>query len=521
MAYLEKAAVLIPLLPAAAAFGIAAGIALGRLEGEPCERMSARLVRSALGASGLLATLLLVLGSAGTLEARTVLGTWLASADYRVLLSFQLDRLSLGLSALVALMAYLVARFSVNYMHRERGFHRFFLVLSLFAGAMQFLVLAGNPVLTFFGWELAGVCSYLLIAYAYDRPVAAGNATRAFITNRVGDAGFVLAIALSFAWTGQLEWPKLLAGLAQLSSEKQNLVAACFLVAAFAKSAQVPFSPWLSRAMEGPTPSSAIFYGALMIHAGVYLVLRLEPLFVHAEAASALMAAAGLLTALYGYFCGLSQTDVKSALVFSTLAQVGLMFLACGLGFWQLATWHLFAHAVVRGYQFLTAPALMHALSGQPPRPLPAWLANSRRSYAASLNRFWLEAAVDRACVLPVQRLADDFDAFDRQVLDRLVDAPTPAVQALAALANWEERRIGVPLGTEAGQGVGGLPGWIVARTAGALHWFEDRLVLQGVGVDLWRAGRRVGRSLQRLEALLAQPRYVCLVLLVSLFAVG
>ncbi|MDF9393352.1 hypothetical protein ELQ36_12905 [Methylococcus capsulatus] len=509
------------MLPAAAAAGIAAGIALGRLEGESCERMSGRFVRSALGASGLLALLLLVLESAGTLDARTVLGTWLASADYRVLLSLQLDRLSLGLSVLIALMADLVARFSVNYLHRERGFHRFFLVLSLFAGAMQLLVLAGNPVLTLFGWELAGVCSYLLIAYAYDRPVAAGNATRAFVTNRVGDIGFVLAIALGFVWTGQIEWPKLLVGLAQLPPEKQNLVAACFLVPAFAKSAQVPFSPWLSRAMEGPTPSSAIFYGALMIHAGVYLVLRLEPLFVHAEVASALMAVAGLLTALYGYFCGLSQTDVKSVLAFSTLAQVGLMFLACGLGLWQLAAWHLFAHAVVRGYQFLAAPGLMHALCGQPTRPLPAWLANSRRGYAASLNRFWLEAAVDRACVLPVQSLAEDFDTFDRQVLDRLVDAPEPAVRGLAALANWEERRFGVPLDAEAGQGIGGLPGWIVARTASGLHWFEDRLVLKGGGVDLWRAGRWFGHSLQRLEVLLAQPRYVCLVLLISLFAIG
>ncbi|WP_282213566.1 NADH-quinone oxidoreductase subunit L [Methylococcus capsulatus] len=509
------------MLPAAAAFCIAAGIALGRLEGESCERVSARIALAALGASGLLALLLLVLGSAGILDARTVLGTWLASADYRVLLSLQLDRLSSGLSVLIALMAYLVAHFSIDYMHRERGFHRFFLVLSLFTGAMQLLVLAGNPVLTFFGWELAGVCSYLLIAYAYDRPVAAGNATRAFLTNRVGDAGLVLAIALSFAWTGQLEWSRLLAGLARLSPEKQNLVAACFLVAAFAKSAQVPFSPWLARAMEGPTPSSTLFYGALMIHAGVYLVLRLEPLFAQAEAVSALMAAAGLATALYGYFCGLSQTDVKSALAFSTLAQVGLMFLACGLGFWQLAFWHLFAHAVVRGHQFLAAPGLMHALSGQPPRPLPAWLAKSRRGYAASLNRFWLEPAVDRACVLPVQRLADDFDAFDRRVLDRLLDAPVPAVQALAALANWEERRIGVPLGAEAERQIGGLPAWIVARTADVLHWFEDRLVLRGVGLDLWRAGRRLGRALQRLEALLAEPRYVCLVLLISLFAVG
>ena len=141
-------------------------------------------------------------------------------------------------------------------------------------------------------------------------------------------------------------------------------IALCFAVAAFAKSAQLPFTPWLARAMEGPTPSSAVFYGAVMVHAGVYLVILLRPVFEHAPLAMAVVAIVGLMTAVYGFVVGLTQTDVKSSLIFATSGQLGLMFLECGLGFWQLAGWHLCAHAVVRGYQFLTAPSLMHNMQG-------------------------------------------------------------------------------------------------------------------------------------------------------------
>ncbi len=260
-----------------------------------------------------------------------------------------------------------VARFAVNYMHREAGFHRLFMVLSLFAAAMALLVTGGNAVLTFVGWEVVGLCSYLLIAFFPDRPVAADNATRAFVTNRIGDAGFLLGVALAFYALGSADWAMINAGAAGLSPVQTGMLAGGFLLAAMAKSAQVPFAPWLARAMEGPTPSSALFYGAVMVHAGVYLVLRLQPLFEQSPLLMAVLAAVGLATALYGFVGGLAQTDIKSALIFATTGQVGLMFLACGLGFWRWALVHLCCHAVLRGYQFLSAPSILQQLQGAHP----------------------------------------------------------------------------------------------------------------------------------------------------------
>ena len=175
---------------------------------------------------------------------------------------------SVTLAALFAILLFIIIRFSVNYLHREAGFHRFFFLLSLFASAMLLLVLSGNAIGTFIGWEIAGLCSYLLIAYAYDRPVAAFNATRVFVTNRIGDAGFILGMGLSYTWAKGLDWSQLNALSTQLTSGQASAIAFCFAVAAFAKSAQIPFAPWLARAAEGPTPSSAGFYGAIMVHAG-------------------------------------------------------------------------------------------------------------------------------------------------------------------------------------------------------------------------------------------------------------
>jgi len=477
---------LAPLPPLLAAAAIAGGVLAGRLQGEAGERWSSRIALSAATLSLLLILAAAVARSAGKLEEPIALGTWIKSGSYRIDMAFTLDRLSLAVAGLSALLAVMVLRFSVNYMHREAGFHRFFLALSLFTGAMLLLATAGNAGLCFVGWELAGLSSYLLIAYRYDRAAAAANATRAFVTNRIGDAGFVLGIALAFLWTGGIAWTDINGASARLEEWQAGLLACCFLLAATAKSGLVPLSPWLARAMEGPTPSSAIFYGAVMVHAGVYLVLRLQPLFEQSPLAMALLAGLGLSTALYGFFCGLAQTDVKSALIFATTGQVGLMFFAAGLGFWQWALWHLCCHAVFRGWQFLAAPSLMHRIAGAPARPVHPWLGRSRLLYVAALQRFWLENLGDWLVAGPAQRLACDLEAFDRQIVE-------PAF---------------------------GLPGLAVRALANALHWFEEKLVLQGVGQNLVSQGRRLGVRLKHVEILLSQPRYLVVFILASLLAV-
>jgi F0F1-type ATP synthase membrane subunit c/vacuolar-type H+-ATPase subunit K len=403
-------------------------------------------------------------------------------------------------------------------MHREPGFHRFFMVMSLFIGSMQLLALGGNVAITFLGWELAGVCSYLLIAYAHDRPVAADNATRVFITTRIGDAAFILGLVLSFLWAHDLEWPALIRSMATLDTLHPTALTLCFLVAAMAKSAQIPFTPWIGRALEGPTPASGVFYGSLLVHAGVFLILKLQPLIEPLPGIMLLLAVIGAGTALYGYFCGLTQFDVRSALMFSTVAQIGLMFLACGLGWWTVATVHLFCHAIVQLHQFLNAPSLMHRTLGQPMRPVMGRVARRRSLHVASLRRLWLEPLLARWSVQPVDRLAADLCRFDRNVIEKAVGLPVPTVSALSSLAAWEEHRLAADTGPGPDQReVSGLLGYLAHHFAAGLHWFEEKLVLQGVGNDLRRAGRRVGYSLAAFEQVLRKPRYLLLIVLITL----
>ncbi len=495
---------LIPALPLAAALWIGGAILFGQASGEAHERRTSRIALAACGASFVAALALVVARLTGQAPDQVVLGRWLASGDYRVDLNFIADSLSLALLVLASLACLLVARFAVNYMHREAGFHRFFMILTLFAAAMALLVMGGNAVLTFIGWEIAGLCSYLLISFFPDRPVAAGNATRVFVTNRIGDAGFLLGIALAFHWLGSADWTAVTAGAAGLSSVQAGTLAGCFLLAAVAKSAQVPLAPWLARAMEGPTPSSALFYGAVMVHAGVYLVLRLEPLFEQSPALMAVLAVVGLATALYGFLSGLAQTDIKSALIFSTSGQVGLMFLACGLGFWRLALVHLCCHAVFRGYQFLSAPSILRQLQGERTRPVPTFLARRRGVYVAALQRFWLEDLADWSVVRPVRRLAGYLNGFDTVVVDRATGLPAPAVNALSSLAQWEERQLGAGRVLERAPGAMDREPGIVGRAtewlAGVFHWIEDRLVFGAVGQGIVTVSHRMGYGLSWVE---------------------
>ena len=341
------------------------------------------------------------------------------------------------------------------------------------------------------------------------------------LTNRIGDIGFLLGLLLSIAWIGDLEWPKILNAAGKLPPMAATALALSFLLAAMAKSAQVPFSPWVTRAMEGPTPSSALFYGAAMIHAGVYLVLRLQPVFERSALAMTCLIAVGAVTALYGFLTGLTQSDVKSSLIFATISQVGLMFVACGLGWWTLATVHLFAHAVVRGFQFLSAPSLMHRIAARPMRQVPPFLARRQALYTASLQRFWLEPITDRLFVKPVHRIAVDIARFDQQVVERIVGLPVPALGSLSTAAAWEERRLAATAGAGPdSREAGGLIRWLAHRVASALHWFEEKLVLQGVGADLWKGFRRFGHRLRAIDDILCRPRYLILLVLATLLSV-
>jgi formate hydrogenlyase subunit 3/multisubunit Na+/H+ antiporter MnhD subunit len=510
---------LIPLLPTLAAVVIALTYLFANNRGEQGERLTARVALSAGGLSLLLVLVIDVTAMIqGAMPGQIRLGQWLSSGTYNIHISFTLDALGLVMMTLVSVIALITLRFSVNYMHREAGFQRFFMILCLFTSAMLLIVMGGSAAMVFVGWELAGVSSYLLIGYAVERPTATNNATRAFVTNRIGDAGFILGLFLALYWVGDLEWPTLLSAAGDLPTLSSGLLALGFLIAALVKSAQVPFAPWIARALEGPTPSSAVFYGSLMVHAGVYLVIRLEPLLEQTPLIMTLMALIGLLTALYGYLVGLVQTDVKSTLMFSTTAQVGLMFLTCGLGLFELASVHLVIHAIWRAYQFLSSPAHMHLIS-HPTRPVPDWLAQQRWLYTAALNRFWLDPLGDWLLTQPSKALARETQAFDERIIVPLVGLPARA-DAVTSLADWEAQKRGFSRLAEGDIGHGqGVAGKLMETIATLLHWFEEHLVLKGGGEGLVNTIQRVGAKLQKVEELLSQPRYL-LLLIMATFAV-
>jgi NADH:ubiquinone oxidoreductase subunit 5 (subunit L)/multisubunit Na+/H+ antiporter MnhA subunit len=497
---------LAPALPFMAALLIASLHVLGPARGEAGEMLTARITMA--GGVAVLALVLVVVFAAWVEGApgQVVLGEWFASGELKLPLSLTLDGLSLGFAVLVAFLALVTLKFSVGYLHREAGFHRFFIGMNLFVSGMLLIVLAGNAALAFVGWEFAGLSSWMLISYAYDRQTAATNAQRVFLTNRIGDAGFVFGMATASIWLGTLDWQAMAQGARDLPTLYVGLMSLGFVLAAMIKSAQVPFSPWITRALEGPTPSSAIFYGAVMVHAGVYLLARLESVLIHTPGVMALLAVVGAVTAAYGWITGYAQTDVKTGLLYGTLTQVGLMFLACGVGFFDLAAWHAALHAVWRSWQFLSVPSYMHLLDRQTP-PAPAWLRHFPWLHTAALQRFWLDPLGDRLLVLPTQALARDMRAIDDNVVSRMVGMPVG--QRAAAL-----------LAEEAVVKGRGLAGHMLEGIADRLDHFEQHLVLQGGGGKLGAWLHRLGTWLAWIEGLLEQPRYLLLLVMATMVVV-
>ncbi len=291
---------------------------------------------------------------------------WFSSGDLSVDFGFRIDELTIVMMLVVTAISWLVTHFSVNYMHNEPGFSRYFTVVPLFVFAMLVLVMADNYLLMFLGWEGVGVCSYLLIGFYRDRTGAAQAGTRAFVMNRVGDAALLVAMFLLVVHTGSLRFDDVFAAVDSLSSGVLTGICLLFLWGAIGKSAQLPLGTWLAKAMEGPTPSSALIHAATMVTAGVYLVVRSSPLFDQAPTALLAVGVVGALTALYGQLVGYVQTDIKGLLAASTTAQLGLMFVLCGLGLYPVAIFHLVAHAFYKSYLFLTAPSILHHLHGGP-----------------------------------------------------------------------------------------------------------------------------------------------------------
>ena len=285
---------------------------------------------------------------------------WLFSDDLNINVAFLIDSLSGVMMLVVTGFSFLIAVFSINYMHNDRSFTRYFTIFALFVFAMLVLVMGNNYGMLFLGWEAVGVCSYLLIGHYYHRPSAAQAGTQAFVLNRVGDAGFLMGIFLIATNFKTLNYSEVFAQLETIDSATATAICLCLLLGAVGKSAQLPLGTWLAKAMEGPTPSSALIHAATMVTAGIYMIVRSHDLYNMAPNALLVVALIGGATALYGSLVGLTLPDIKGILAASTTTQLGLMFLACGLGAYAVAIFHLVAHAFLKSYLFLTAPSILH-----------------------------------------------------------------------------------------------------------------------------------------------------------------
>lgn len=352
-------------------------------------------------------------------------GAWLQVGGYQIPAAMQVDGLALSLSVLGAWLTLLVARFSRTYLHKEPGYARFFLLLGMFAGGVQLVAYAGALDLFFAGWELIGISSALFIGFFHERDEPMRSSIRAFTTYRLCDAGFLMAMVSVHEVLGTTRFSAM-SGAATLPVWETTTIAALFMIAAMGKSAMLPFSGWLPRAMEGPTPSSALFYGALSIHMGLFLLLRIQPMLEMAPAVEVAGVVIGAATAVYAASVARVHTDAKGALAHATLAQVGLIFAEICLGLTTLATIHIAGHALLRVYQFLRAPnmihdahrlGLAHAAHARQQSRTPAELPSAfvRRSYAAALHRLRLEDRLD-ALVAPVIALGRVLDRWDRRL---------------------------------------------------------------------------------------------------------
>lgn len=501
-----------PLAPLVAAALIALGLLFGKLTGEAGEKNVARVAQAGLVIALAALPISIWQRLSGHWPTQVADVEWLRSGGLRLTFTLSLDAFALAFAALILLCGLLALRFSANYLHRERGFARFFMLMSLFVASMQLIALGGDGLLVFVGWELAGLCSYLLIAYNFERDSAARNANRVLTTNRIGDASFLLGLFAAAYGLGGTDWYQLTHGGEGLLP---GLIGISLMIAAWVKAGAFPFSAWVGRALEGPTPSSALFYGALLTHAGIFLLWRIAPLIDSVFALQLALMVIGVLTALYGFFGGLVQSDIKTALMFSTTGQLGLMILAAGLGAWDWLAWHMLAHLLWRTYQFLNTPSVLQHMH-RAARPVPPWLTNKHRLYTACVQRFWLDNFADAVLTRPTQLLANEVRNFDENVVMRLLGLPTQ-VGAISSMADWEGRRqtrLNMPEGQQA-PAVGVIGGFF-ERLASMLHWFEEHMVLRGGGEDLIAALRRLGRYALLIEQYLAQPRYLWLLILVT-----
>lgn len=426
----------------------------------PSEAMVSCSVYAAI-ATSLLAAILTLSGMlvTGLRHVPVELGHWIELPHYHFAVKFVFDRLSMPLVILSLVLCGTISAFASRYLHRDRGFNRFYLLFALFVVGMVIASLAGTIETLFAGWELVGLSSALLVAFHLERPSPVRNGQRVWTVYRISDAALLVAAVVMHHLVGEGDFDHLLAssswpdGVPQLESQQALWIGLLVLVAAAGKSALVPFSGWLPRAMEGPTPSSAVFYGALSVHLGAFLLLRLAPLITVSLPLQITVVTLGLVTALYAAIVVRVQTDIKSVLAFASLTQVGLIVAEIGLGLRYLALLHILGNACLRTLQFVRAPSLLldrhsllNALGAKGLTPNRTWehLLPKKlqlRLYRLGLERGYLDAWLADGAAQLFLRTVKQCDAMERWWLrllagnssaaDKRVDIAQPMVSVL------------------------------------------------------------------------------------------
>ncbi|MCR9292263.1 MAG: oxidoreductase [bacterium] len=401
------------------------------------EQWQSRLTKASvltglLAATGILATMLI----SGSRQEVVELGHWVAieheHEHFHFHINFVFDRLSVPFLMLTFVLCGTVGAFAEVYLHRDAGYHRFFLLYALFLLGMVVSALAGTIETLFFGWELVGLSSALLVAYFHQRPGPVRNGHRVWTTYRIADAAFLIAALTMHHLTGAGEFQKLMGsgawpeGVANIGFWQASLVGFLLLIAAAGKSGMVPFSGWLPRAMEGPTPSSAVFYGALSVHLGTYLLLRVSPLLDVSMPLRIAVIGLGLTSAVFGALASRVQSDVKNALAFASLTQVGIITVEIGLGLHYIALVHMIGHVCLRTLQLLRAPSVLRdhqmlenavgehltgdeVATSRSSSPGQLWL------YRFALQRGNLDELLDDWIVHPFTKSFRFFDSLERR----------------------------------------------------------------------------------------------------------
>ncbi|MEJ5227877.1 NADH-quinone oxidoreductase subunit L [Thermodesulfovibrio sp.] len=365
---MESLYVLIPLFPL---LGFFVNIIFGRLS-------STKFVNIVAISSIVASFIISLVAVSEVLSGKTIqhnLYTWIFSADFTVTFGYLIDQLTAVMLVVVTTVSLLVHIYSIGYMHGDDGYARYFAYLNLFVFSMLMLVMGNNLLQLYFGWEAVGLCSYFLIGFWYKKKSASDAGKKAFIVNRIGDFGFAIGIFLLFVSVHTINYIDIFPKLPELQGQTLNilgmnidlitLIALLLFCGAIGKSAQLPLHVWLPDAMEGPTPVSALIHAATMVTAGVFMVARLNPLFGLSETALAVVAFTGAITSFMAATIGIVQRDIKRIIAYSTISQLGYMFLACGLAAYGAGIFHLYTHAFFKALLFLCAGSVMHAMAGE------------------------------------------------------------------------------------------------------------------------------------------------------------